>query len=323
MKFGHFLQSEEWEKYEQLEGHETLHVKGEGFSARVVVMTTALGKYFYVPYGPEIEVKKTETAREVLERAFKVLKEKAKAKKAFFVRVEPTVPLVDNSEKYGVTAIEMKKMGLLKSHDLDPASTWVVDLQGSEKDLLAGMEKARAKHWRNHEAHGLTIYQTKDPEKIGILMKFLGELGEARQFAPQSETHLKNQLKAGFATLYVAEFEGEPVAASLVHDYDGVRYAMHAAGDATKKNLRAGAIISVQEMVDAQKMGFSEFDFWGMTKSEDPKHPWYGFTKHKQSFGGFSRDYAGTWDLPVDKLKYRVYQVIRGVNRMKRRLVKG
>ena len=117
----------------------------------------------------------------------------------------------------------------------------------------------------------------------------------------------------------MAEYEGEPVAASLVHDYDSVRYAMHAAGDATKKNLRAGAIISVQGMIDAQKMGFLKFDFWGMTKSEDSKHPWYGFTKYKKSYAGRQVDYAGTWDLPLNKPKYAAYQVLRKINRLKRR----
>lgn len=313
MIFGHFLQSKEWEKYEQLEGHETLRLRGDGFEALIVVMKTALGKYFYLPYGPVIEVEDGESASEVLERALKAVRQKAQEEGALFVRVEPTVPL---------SAGELRKMGLKKSHDLDPASTWVIDLQGSQKDLLAGMEKARAKHWRNHEAHGLKIRQTRDPEEIGILMKFLEQLGEARQFAPQSEEHLKNQLKSGFATLYVAEYEGEPVAASLVHDYDGVRYAMHAAADESKKNLRAGAIISVQEMVDAQAEGAREFDFWGMTKSEDPKHPWYGFTKHKQSFGGHGKDYAGTWDLPINRGKYAIYQVLRCGNRLKRKFTK-
>lgn len=320
MIFGHFLQSKKWEKYEQSEGHETLRIRGDGFEALAVVMETALGKYLYLPYGPALDVKNNQTAVRVLENALSEIAKVAREKQAFFVRIEPTIPLVDSSDNHGVTVGELLKIGLKKSHDLDPASTWVVDLQGSQKDLLGGMEKARAKHWRNHEAHGLKIRQTKDPEEIGILMKFLGQLGEARQFAPQSESHLKNQLKAGFATLYIAEYEGEPVAASLVHDHEGVRYAMHAAADESRKNLRAGAIISVQEMVDAQEAGAREFDFWGMTKSEDPKHPWYGFTKHKQSFGGHGKDYAGTWDLPVNKAKYGFYKLMRRINRAKRRL---
>lgn len=323
MIFGHFLQSKEWEKYEQMEGHETLRLKGDGFEALVAVMKTAMGEYFYLPYGPVIEVNEGETAKDVLERALVALTKEALKKGAFLVRIEPTIPLVDNSDKYGITEDELRKLGLKKSHDLDPASTWVVDLQGSQADLLSRMEKVRAKHWRNHEAHGLKLRKTTDPEEIVVLTKFLEQLGETRQFAPQSEAHLKNQLKAGFATLYIAEYEGEPVAASLVHDYDGVRYAMHAAADETKKNLRAGAIISVEEMVDAQKAGAREFDFWGMTKSEDPKHPWYGFTKHKQSFGGEGKDYTGTWDLPINRVKYGFYQVLRKVNRMKRRLRKS
>ena len=39
-------------------------------------------------------------------------------------------------------------------------------------------------------------------------------------------------------------------------------------------------------IIDAKHNGRKKFDFWGVTTSEDPNHPWYGFTKFKKSFGG-------------------------------------
>lgn len=309
----HFLQSSAWAEYEKTEGHEVFEKEGEGFAYVAVKHQTPLGAYLYCPYGPALEEKLEPGV--ALKLALSSLVKLAKEQKAIFVRVEPAVAF---------STEEMQKMGLKKSHDLQPAHTWVIDLTGMKEDFLARIEKDRVRRWRNLGKKGVTIRKTKDPKEVGVLIKLLNKLGSARQFAPQSESHLANQLKAGFATLYIAELEEngkkKPIAAALVHDYDGVRFAMHAAADDDYKNLRAGVALAIQSMVDAQEEGAKEFDFWGVTTSEDPKHPWYGFTQYKKSFGGEQVDYAGTWDLPVKKGRYWGYEVMRKVNRVLRKI---
>ena len=100
----------------------------------------------------------------------------------------------------------------------------------------------------------------------------------------------------------------------------GVRYYAHAATDEEHRKLMAGTIILIQMIVDAKESGMETYDFWGITTSEDPKHPWYGFTQYKKSFGGEQVDYAGTWDLPVKKARYSLYKIVRKINRAKRKI---
>ncbi len=304
----HFLQSRDWEKYENLEGRKTLRVTGEGFEAMAVVHETPVGKYLYCPYGPSLEANKP---KEALKRALDSLVEVAKEQGAFFVRIEPTMEFTEET---------MTELGLKKSHDLDPAHTWVLDLTKPDEDIINGIEKRKVRHWRNHEKKGMSIRQTQNPEEITILTNLLNNLGDQRKFSPQSEEHLKNQLKSGFATLYVIELEGEPIAAALVYDHDGVRYYAHAATDDEHRKLMAGTILLIQMILDAHQQGAKVYDFWGITTSEDPQHPWYGFTQYKKSFGGRQVDYAGTWDLPIKKAKYKEYQVLRKVNRIRRKV---
>lgn len=307
----HFLQSPTWEKYEQLEGHQTFRVTGEGFSALAILHSTPLGNYLFCPYGPSIDLNHPNLSpTELLKSALNALTQVAHANHAFFIRIEPTFPLSDP-----------KSLNLHKSHDIDPAHTWVIDLNRPETEILSDItEDRKVRRWRNHEKKGLKLRQTTDPKEITILMNFLEQTGARNHFSPQNRAHLENQLKSRFATLYVAELSGEPIAASLVHDHNGVRYAVHASADDAHRNLAAGTIISIQEMIDASRNGFHEFDFWGVTTSTDPKHPWYGFTKHKKSFGGHQVNYAGTWDFPVNIFKYHLYQFIRLINRFKRKL---
>ncbi len=320
---GHFLQSEEWEKFEQAEGKETLRVEGEGFSYLAVIEKTKLGEYLYCPYGPVVGMQKDADLTVCLERALNSLLEVAKRRGVVFVRVEPTT-IDENAKRFGnerdLLIDVLKKNGLKESHELNPGHTWVIDLTVSQEDLLRGMEDRKRKQWRGHERKGLKIRKTQDPEEVGALMRLLMKVGERNKFTPQGETHLKKQLAAGFATLYLAEFEGKVVAASLVYDYDGVRYAVHAGADDDYRKLAGGTVLSVQEMIDARAAGGRRFDFWGMTPSEDKNHPWYGFTQYKKTFGGYEVDYLGTWDLPVKKLKYKVYEAMRVINRMMRKL---
>lgn len=349
--FGHFLQSEDWEKYEQAEGRQVLREKGEGFRALLVVHETALGKYLFCPYGPELWKVEGHDLKWSLEQALNSLAELARREKAIFVRVEPTAAFSE---------AEMRELGLVKSHDLDPAHTWTLDLTVGQESLLSGMEKRKVRYWRNY-AKRFTMRQTQDPEEIGLLTGLLAKLGERDHFNPQDEQHLKRQLMAGFATMYVLEVnddatasqstvslsEANPpaegrasdpaqpenssnssiassvgpkvVAAALIYDYDGVRYYAHAAADEEYMRQAPGSIVLIQMILDASLAGMREYDFWGMTTSEDPKHPWYGFTQYKKSFGGRQVDYAGTWDLPVSRQKYRLYQGLRSVNRVMRK----
>lgn len=331
-EFGHFLQSHEWERYEQLEGETTFWLEDEGWHALALLKSTPLGNYLYLPYGPALK------NASQLQPALDELRKLAKEQQAFFIRIEPTLPLCNKGNSYSGTSScykrgekcdssneahftikSLKNLGLKKSHDIDPANTWVIDLPDTAEQLLEKMEKDRVRRWRNLEKKDVKIRTSKNPEEIIILSGLLKKLSNERRFNPQDENHLKNQLKAGFATLYVAELKGKPIAASLVYDYDDTRFAVHAADDPDYHNLRAGVSLTIQKMLDAQAAGKKYYDFWGITTSNNPKHPWYGFTQYKKSYAGRQVDYCGTWDLPLDKKRYGVYQILRKINRIRRR----
>lgn len=303
----HLLQSHAWEKYSQAEGHQTFWLEDDNYQALAVLHHTPLGSYLFCPYGPTI------SSPAALQDALTALKNLAKDHQAIFVRIEPTVT---------ITADQLKHFGLVKSHDQEPAHTWILDLTIPEAELLDGIEKTKVRHWRNHEKKNISIRTSTNPEEISILTKFLQGVGKRDNFTPQDQQHLANQLKSGFATLYIAEYEHQPIAASLVYDHDGVRYYAHAATDDEHRKLMAGTILLVQMIVDAKNTGAHTFDFWGITTSFDPHHPWYGFTQYKKSFGGKQVDYTGTWDLPVNHIKYQLYKVVRRINRLKRKFIK-
>lgn len=305
----HFLQSSAWKAFQERERQTTFELTGTDFSALVILKSTPVGKYLYCPYGPAIA---PDFAPKIaLEHALASLSQLAREQQAIFVRIEPTFPF---------TAADLQTLGLKKSHDLNPAHTWVLDLTVPEKTLLKSMRKSNVQYWQSSAKKGLKIRQTQDPAEVTILSSLLRAVAQKDNFAPQDEAHLRRQLESGFATLYLAEFQDEPIAAALVYDYDDTRFYAHAATSDRERKLAAGTVLLVQMILDAKAAGKTTFDFWGITLSEDHSHPWYGFTQYKKSFGGHTVTYAGTWDLPLQPFRYLLYRAIRQLNRLKRKL---
>ena len=301
----HFLQSPAWEQFQQEQGQTTARITSKNAETLTILRHTALGDYLFAPYGPTLQQKSD------LETALKDLKTAARAKNAIFVRIEPTLPFTD---------AEMRKFSLKKTHDIEPRHTWVLDLSPDEDTLLAGMESRKVRYYRNYAKKGMTIRASHDPADMKILFKHLTEVSQNDNFQTFDEAYLTAQLKYEFATLYIVEFEGEPIASALTYDTADTCYYAHTGADYAHRKLNAGIILLVHMILEAKRHGRKKFDFWGVTTSEDPSHPWYGFTKFKKSFGGELVTYAGTWDLVLKPLHYRAYQLLRPLNKLRRKL---
>jgi lipid II:glycine glycyltransferase (peptidoglycan interpeptide bridge formation enzyme) len=108
---------------------------------------------------------------------------------------------------------------------------------------------------------------------------------------------------------------------AVFFDYDGTRYYMQSASDYAYKKLPATVALLTSALFNAKENGLKFFDFWGIAPENAPKnHPWLGFTKFKQSFGGFPVTYCGTYDIVLNRPKYHLYNLARKANRMIRKL---
>lgn len=301
----HFLQSDTWRTFKKTGGIESFVDSSDHWSYIAYLEKTPLGSYLFVPYGPTLNKKSD------LSAALKSLKKLAKFQGSTFVRIEPTLKIPQS---------DIKKLGLKKTKNQNPEHTLILNLTPTEEELLNNMKQNNRNLYRNYIKKGIKIVKTQDPSRISILTKLIAGVTAHNHFQAHDEDYLKNQLASGFATLYIAELDQKPIAASLVYDTPTTRIYSQAAADYEHRKLSAGTILVVQMILDARANGKKFFDFWGITPSEDPKHPWYGFTKFKKSFGGEIVTYSGTYDLPVKKIMYFLYGIFRRVNLSLRRL---
>ncbi|UVJ40694.1 peptidoglycan bridge formation glycyltransferase FemA/FemB family protein [Arthrobacter sp. CJ23] len=301
-----FLQTGAWAGFQRSLGRAVHQQSGPGWSFLAIEEKNPAGKVLYAPYGPVAET------LAAFDDAVAALRALAVKQRAVFVRMEP----VDAGFPTADAGTLLRARGLLPApSNQQPELSWIVDLEGDFKDVLAGMKPTNRNLYRNIHKKGVTFRSSQDPEEISILLHFLHLTAARNGFKPQSDDYLgsvaRSLLPAGAGTLFIAELEGEPIAAALAYDSADTRTYAHAALDDAHRKLSAGIPLLVTLMADAKEKGLKYVDLWGVAPEDQPDHKWAGFTAFKKSFGGREVAYPGTWDLPVNKLRYGAYQLAR------------
>ncbi len=296
----HFLQSERWAKFQKSLGKKVIKLNREYYSALVTVEETPIGKYLFVPYGPNL------ANHTKLKPALSALKKIAKKEHAIFIRIEPTLCLPRQS---------FRSLGAHKSKDLDPAETWIIDFPEEKTELLQKLPRSRRNYYNTHKNKGIEIIKTHNPDDVNHLIKLQKQIFQQKHIKTFSEEYLKRELLQDFATLYLAKYQENIIAAVLVFDDNETRYYMQAASDKNYAKLNANGILTIQAILDAFDKGLCAFDFWGIAPDGAPSdHPWAGFTAFKKMFAGRPKYYSGTYDVPVDYPRYLAYKALRHLN---------
>lgn len=300
------MHSPAWADFQRALGRTVHEQSGPGWNFLAVEESNPAGKLLYVPYGP------VAGSLEAFDAALAALTGLARSCGAVFVRIEPV------SAGFGAAEAD----AVLRGRGLRPAPanqqpelSWIVDLDRDFKDVLADMKPVNRNLYRNIHKKGVTFRSSQDPAEVSVLLDFLHMTAARNGFKPQSDEYLgkvaRSLMPAGAATLFIADLEGEPIAAALAYDSADTRTYAHAALDDTHRKLSAGIPLLVTLMADAKDKGLRHVDLWGVAPADQPEHKWAGFTAFKKSFGGYEIAYPGTWDLPVQKLRYSGYQLAR------------
>jgi len=304
----HFLQSKPWEKFQKSLGRKTFRQSGDGWGYLTVLERGTGNSRLYCPYGPYA---KNQAA---FEEAIDSLISLGKKHRVTFVRVEPT-------ELDYANYLQNQNWKKTTYQKLNPELTRVIDLTQPEDELIANMAQPTRNCYRNYQKKGVTVTSSDNPKDIEKFLKLIHEVAERTGLKPHSDDYFRAQantlLPLGAAKFWYATFENQTIATALTYDSSDTRYYAHAAASALPEHrkLNAGTAIVAEAIVDAKKQGLKSFDLFGVAPDDAPKdHPWAGFTRFKQSFGGQNLELGGTWELPINPLAYwlyRIYQTLR------------
>jgi lipid II:glycine glycyltransferase (peptidoglycan interpeptide bridge formation enzyme) len=261
----------------------------------VIHVKARRGDFLYVPYGPFLKDPK------YFPSFVTVLKELAAQQRVAFVRVSSYLAdAPHHAVLFDEAGFKPAPLHMLAEH------LWLLDIEGkSEEDILAGMEKQHRYLVRRAEKDGVTVRSSTDSADLQIFMDLHNETVRRHSFTPYPEGYFQSQLELFGADdqirIFIAEFEGKPMAAGVIMYYEGVASYHHGAStsDPAYRKIPASYLLQWEAIREALRRKCHTYNFWGIAPEGDKKHPFYGITHFKKGFGGRLHQLLHCRDLPI------------------------
>lgn len=298
-----------------------------------ILVPARRGRHLAIPYGPV--ARDHETSCQLLQAACAA----ARTEKCGFIRVSPLLSHAEggqwletlNSSELRPTAAPLHLLAehvwYLPLHQTDPWSTTDGAMR-TEDDVFAGLRKTTRNLVRRAEKDGVTVRASTDPMKdVEEFIRLHDETRKRHKFTPYTNAFFRAQV-ARFAprnecTVYLAEFGGKVIAASVhMHAFGETSYH-HGASDSAHNKVPASYLLQWTAIRDALKRGDRIYNFWGVAPMHktaegelaiaDKEHPFAGVTLFKTGFGGHLLDLQPCTDIPLGSgyMLTRWFEILR------------
>ena len=299
-----FLQTKEWLDFQRHLGRATWRFDNGKIAANVVAHKLPLGKnYLYIPHGPVLNFDNFDSGvKNETDNFLAYLKNLAKENKSIFVKIEP----LSDSVMELIFRKRMKRSGLVQ-----PQRTVVLNLGLSEEELLSRMHH-KTRYNINLASKKDLVF--KEADDIEVFWKLLKKTAKKDKFQTHDKKYyfeLYDFFKNGETLkteLFVVEYEGRAIAAALIMFYEDTAYYLHGAMDRGYKEFMAPYFMHWEIMKSLKVSGFKFYDLWGIDARR-----WPGVTRFKLGWGGETKEYPGSFDIPISKIWYLIYRIARKI----------
>ena len=277
--------------------------------AQIIKVIARRGTFLHVRHGPIFIQQK----KKYWQEAVSDIRDLAQDERAWFIRVGP---LIDDSAS---NQDMLLRLGLRPSaiHAMDAEHCWMLDLNQSEEQLLAGMRKTTRYEIRRAMNLGVAVEMSQSLKDLDIFFKLYKETSDRHGFVPHEGITEEFEVftKANKALLLLGKHEGKILAGAIILFYGNQGIYHHGASISTK--VPVSTLIQWEAIKEAKKRGMNVYNFWGIAPENKANHPWRGITLFKKGFGGGEVEYIHAHDLPVSPF-YVVARAIESIRRLSR-----
>jgi lipid II:glycine glycyltransferase (peptidoglycan interpeptide bridge formation enzyme) len=223
--------------------------------------------------------------------------------------------------------------------DVQPADTVLVDLTGAEEGILKNMKSKWRYNIQLAHKKGVLVRQAGE-EELNRFYELLKETAKrdsialhSREYYTSLFIHHREYAQEGQdreamdLRLYLAEHEGELIAALVALFRGNAGVYLYGASSDHKRNLMAPYALQWKAMRDARSQGCRVYDLFGIPPQEDPNHPMAGLYRFKTGFGGRIIHRPGSWDYTYRPLVRGIFNALevfrKGIRQVKRNLQKA
>ena len=294
----HLLQTGEWGELKSAFGWKPVRIVAGDSGVQILFRKLPLG--FTVGYIPKANV-----APFLLSEIDSVCKQN----RAIFLKLEP--------DSWDSTFILPPSSFILSKRNIQPPRTIIIDIRGSEEDILARMKPKTRYNTRLAEKKGVTVRAWDDVEAFHKMMLVTGGRDG---FGIHSLEYYKRAYELlhlkGLGEILVAEYEGKPLAALFVARNGHRAYYLYGASTDEERNRMPTYLLQWEAMKWAKARGCEEYDLWGIPDEDEAtleanfesRHDGlWGVYRFKRGFGGELKRAAQAMDRVYNPLLYWVY----------------
>ena len=227
-------------------------------------------------------------------------------KQTLFWRFEPLVRLED--------AESLMPLSFFRTHAMNPATSAILDLSPSEEDVQKRMHEKTRYNIRVAARHGVTTRFAQNDTDIAAFLDLVEETARRDGFTSRSRAYVeatyRSLAKEGMARIRLAEWQGNILAANLEITFGDTVTYLYGSSSSQDRNVMAPFALHWDAIRDAKAKGLRFYDFGGANPQAQGmfyfKKSWEGITRFKKSWGADCQNFVGTWDLPMNRLLYRI-----------------
>jgi serine/alanine adding enzyme len=189
----------------------------------------------------------------------------ARSRRAAFLRLEPDVLQTD--ERAPEIDAFLRKNGFRTADKtLGQRSSIRLDLTPSEGELFAAFSKGHRADVKRGEREGVVVRVGTTEDDVDSLHQMLIATTERKTFDYHTASYYRTmwRLFGDAARLYLAEWKGEVVAASLVIAWGDTGLYLFAGSTRAGLASRAGHVLQWHAIRWAKERGAKTWDFWGI-----------------------------------------------------------
>jgi lipid II:glycine glycyltransferase (peptidoglycan interpeptide bridge formation enzyme) len=188
----------------------------------------------------------------------------------------------------------------------------------TEDDLLKGMNQQWRRNIKKSAKEGVEVTRGDADGDLKLFHDLYAHTAERDHFTPRPLGYFRTMFEALSAEdpdrirLYLARHEGDLVASTIWIRVGGHTWYSYGASSTEKRDVRGSNAIQWQMIADSLELGADVYDLRGITDTLDPDDSHVGLIQFKVGTGGEAVEYAGEWDLPINRAIYKAFELYMG-----------
>lgn len=278
----------------------------------------------YVPKGPLLDWSDTVLRHQILVD----LKEFAQKHNAIFIKIDPDFELGEgipgnpgsneNLFARDVTRDLTEDGWSFSQEQVQFRNTVLIDLAPGENELLANM-KQKTRYNVNLALRKGVVVRTGQSADIDMLIRMYAETSVRDGFVIRGDGYYRTvwnsfmfhvapkRLDQPVAEALIAEVDGEPVAAVITFRFAGRAWYLYGMSRTAHRDKMPNYLLQWEAIKRSKAAGCAVYDLWGAPDEFEESDPLWGVYRFKEGLGGTVHRFLGAWDLPLNRMLYKLY----------------